>query len=339
MKKNINFLIVFGMSVIFLFISACSEDADPLQSVSHPLDWNNAEAENFHGAKVLAVGAESCQSCHGLNYQGGESGVACADCHSNYPHPEQWVGFNQPLSHDTYIASNNWSFEECTSCHGLNYLGGSSGVSCAKTGCHEKAGGPKACNNCHGISSSDVSTISSWAPPEDLSGNINTTDVGVGAHQIHLTDTTWSTAYNKDCGLCHQEPTSFSDPNHIDSNPGRNIQFGDIATNSSTVNPEWESGSASCENVYCHGNFILRKSESENDWAYNDSLISGNNPELMWTMVDGTQDACGTCHDLPPLGHINITTCYSCHGNVVDTDNNIIDKSKHINGQVDLKLD
>jgi hypothetical protein len=324
---------------LFLILISCSEDAEPFQSVSHPQEWNDPQAENFHGKKVLAAGAGTCQPCHGENYSGGESGIACAECHVNYPHPDQWVGFNQPLSHDTYIAAQNWSLEECTSCHGTDYLGGSSKVSCAQTGCHVQQGGPEACNNCHGTSSIQVSNIYSWAPPEDLSGNISTTAVGVGAHQTHLTDATWSTAYTKDCGLCHREPTAFDDPDHIDTNPGRNMQFKEMSTNIGDAEPAWDSGGASCENIYCHGNFRLRASDSEYPWAYADSVITGNNMKMVWTTVDGTQDACGTCHDLPPQGHLNVPFCSSCHGNVVDADNNIIDKNLHINGHVDLDLD
>ncbi len=50
--------------------------------------------------------------------------------------------------------------------------------------------------------------------------------------------------------------------------------------------------------------------------------------------MDGTQAKCGTCHGLPPTGHIAapITSCYLCHQGVVDEMGNIIDKDKHING-------
>ena len=323
-------------TVLLTLFFACSEDADPLQSVSHPPEWNVVGAENFHGKKVLAAGSETCQPCHGADYSGGESGVACSECHSNFPHPPTWVAFNQPQSHDTYIAEQNWNLAECTSCHGIDYLGGSSGVSCALPGCHVQAGGPEACNNCHGVASQSVSILSTWAPPEDLSGNIVTTNVGVGAHQTHLIDSTWSTAYTQDCGLCHREPSGFDDPDHIDTNPGRNMQFTGIGSNSGAVSPQWQSGSASCSDVYCHGNFVFLKAESSNDWAYADSIIQGNNPQMIWTTVDGTQDSCGTCHGLPPTGHIAAVTCNGCHGSVVDADFNIIDKSKHINGEIEV---
>jgi hypothetical protein len=51
--------------------------------------------------------------------------------------------------------------------------------------------------------------------------------------------------------------------------------------------------------------------------------------------VDGTQATCGSCHNLPPIGHVeaNITACSTCHQGIVDSDGNIIDTDKHINGE------
>jgi hypothetical protein len=51
-------------------------------------------------------------------------------------------------------------------------------------------------------------------------------------------------------------------------------------------------------------------------------------------------EKCGFCHGIPPTGHLDfgltIQSCVTCHSAVVDVDGNIIDKSKHINGQADL---
>lgn len=77
-------------------------------------------------------------------------------------------------------------------------------------------------------------------------------------------------------------------------------------------------------------------------WAYTDSLISGNNPQLVWTEVGTGQADCGTCHGLPPLGHrvaddrVPVEECSVCHPRVVDENYDIIDKALHINGQIDV---
>jgi hypothetical protein len=57
------------------------------------------------------------------------------------------------------------------------------------------------------------------------------------------------------------------------------------------------------------------------------------------TWTNGAADAsCGSCHGIPPKGHIAvpISTCGSCHFGIVSTDGKIIDKSKHINGKVNV---
>ncbi|MDP4196679.1 MAG: hypothetical protein Q8940_16615, partial [Bacteroidota bacterium] len=71
----------------------------------------------------------------------------------------------------------------------------------------------------------------------------------------------------------------------------------------------------------------------------------GANFSPKWTQVDGSQAACGTCHGLPPKGHIGypnnlpVTACGNsgCHSGVVDINGNIIDKNKHINGAINVR--
>ena len=67
-------------------LASCAETSDLLVERTHPEGWNDPSEEAFHGKFVLesANPSESCQSCHGQNYKGGSSGVACASCHE--PH-------------------------------------------------------------------------------------------------------------------------------------------------------------------------------------------------------------------------------------------------------------
>ena len=322
--------ICFLLSIILL--SSCSTETDPLPSVTHPEEWNESSSEQFHGNKVLTVGSEFCTSCHGADYSGGRSGVACSDCHSNFPHPPSWSSPGNDSSHAAYLKSVYWDMSGCQSCHGEDYRGGSSGVSCYQ--CHTNPGGPEACNTCHGSSAAPVTNMSSWAPPKDLDDNLSTTAVGVGAHQTHMVDTTVSTAYLKDCNLCHTNLSGYDDPNHI--NGTVDMAFNEVATDSGRVNPIWTAGTTSCSDVYCHGNFTFRQDVSENAWGYADSVITGNNVTVDWTSVGSGQDDCGSCHGLPPTGHIPATTCDGCHGDVVDEDFNIINKDLHMNGKYDV---
>lgn len=140
MKSSIKILIVISM--IITLISYCSEDKNPLPSVSHPGEWNTAQSTDFHGKKVLASGYESCKSCHGADFKGGKSGSSCygSNCHSTYPHQPEWNNFDHPNSHGAYVKTNMGIIENCKKCHGANLRGGSSGVSCYS--CHAEGSLP-----------------------------------------------------------------------------------------------------------------------------------------------------------------------------------------------------
>jgi predicted CxxxxCH...CXXCH cytochrome family protein len=335
-KKSVRFklkqTLVFISAVLLLLLLSCSKDADPIPSVTHPPEWNISNSELFHGNKVLTVGAEFCTSCHGNDYSGGRSGIACADCHATFPHPPTWSTPGSDSSHAAYFKTIYWDMSRCQDCHGEDYTGGKSGVSCYD--CHTNPGGPEACNTCHGSKAAPITEIYSWAPPKDLEDNLSTTAVGVGAHQTHLINSSKTTAYLKDCNLCHTNILSFDDPDHI--NGAVDMDFNEVATDSGRAVPIWSEGTTTCTNVYCHGDFVFSKEVSLNDWGYADSVIAGNNATVNWTDVGGDQAACGSCHGLPPQGHIAATTCNGCHGDVVDVDFNIINTDLHMNGKYDV---
>jgi hypothetical protein len=175
------------------------------------------------------------------------------------------------------------------------------------------------------------------APPKDLADNTSTDNISVGAHQTHLIDTTYANSFVNDCSHCHTVPQNLLDAGHIDNVPlPAEVSFSMFASHSSYNSPQWDHGAATCSNVYCHGAFSFSKEESDNAYAYADSVIVGNNPTLIWNSVGTNQDDCGTCHGLPPKGHLQVSSCSACHSKVVDADFNIINKQLHINGKKDL---
>jgi hypothetical protein len=127
--------------------------------------------------------------------------------------------------HGQFIRVDNWSMRTCQSCHGIDYKGGESESSCYT--CHTGQAGPEECNVCHG-------NPNNAAPPEDLSGNTETTVITVGAHQLHMN-------FLNDCTNCHMQPKALSDPGHIDQTPLAEV-----------TKWEWDRTSATC-NTFCHG--------------------------------------------------------------------------------------
>ncbi|HKK43819.1 MAG TPA: CxxxxCH/CxxCH domain-containing protein [Bacteroidales bacterium] len=238
------------------------------------------------------------------------------------------LNVNSPDFHGNVVRLNNWSMKECQQCHSADYSGGNTGASCFK--CHTSAEGPEACNTCHG----DFKDASKIAPPRDTKGNTANTADGVGAHQNHLYTNTLGKKV--ECSDCHVVPASLGATGHIDSPLPAEVNFSGLADTNIATNATFDPATLTCSNVYCHGNFEFKKADADptNQFAYTSDKMVGNNFSPVWNKVDGTQAKCGTCHGLPPTGHIQtpITACYLCHQGVVDEMGNIIDKDKHING-------
>jgi predicted CxxxxCH...CXXCH cytochrome family protein len=147
-------------------------------------------------------------------------------------------------------------------------------------------------------------------------------------------------AKNVQCSECHAIPTQFGSAGHIDETTRAEVIFG-VYENSGDSTATYNFEKTTCENSYCHGNFAYDPGSGV--------LIVGNNFAPDWTVVDGSQGACGTCHGqyndegefvTPlPVGHPGsflITDCWNCHTSVVDQQGNIIDTDKHINGQANV---
>ena len=168
------------------------------------------------------------------------------------------------------------------------------------------------CTSCHGSAAGP-------APPSDTHGNDATTERGVGAHQSHLGPSDWRAPIV--CSDCHDVPASVDDAGHLDGDGVAELAWGGRAR-ADSASPAWDG--ASCDGVYCHGG----------------TLSGGSDNTPIWTVVDGTQDACGTCHGLPPGdGHPDRDDCSTCHASVIDANQNIIAPDLHVNGTVDVQLD
>lgn len=332
MMKSRIFLACATVTLAFL-MSGCLNKKEPTEVSTHPDGWNSESSADFHGKALLSksLSLAGCQSCHGATYQGGSSQVSCfsSQCHSLFPHPEGFADQNSANFHEDFISESlNWDILACQKCHGSDYSGeGFQEKNCLT--CHTALDGPEACNTCHGSQNNP-------APPRDLRGNTATTERGVGAHQAHLTGSTWTTFRQGECQTCHIKPGRYADMGHIDESPHSEVIFDTLATFDGRENPVWNGPDASCSDVYCHGGFEFKQSESSFPWAYADSLMSGNRPTLFWKFVNSGQALCGSCHGLPPRGHIPAATCNSCHNRVVSADFQIINKSLHINGKVDV---
>ena len=193
------------------------------------------------------------------------------------------------------------------------------------------------CTRCHGtagrtgnLPGTDLNLAA--APPVAPSGQPAQV---VGAHQAHLNPAAGSLTGPIACNECHVVPANSA---HATNPPAQVVQFGTLATTGGAA-PTWNSPdkvtNTTCSNVYCHGSFSFGGV----------SGTAANAPN--WTLAN--QAACGSCHGLPPTGHIPLggtvtpATCNGCHPATVDASGAIIvnattGASRHINGQADVSI-
>ncbi|HTX98422.1 MAG TPA: CxxxxCH/CxxCH domain-containing protein [Bacteroidota bacterium] len=313
---------------------------------SFPHEIRFASSAGGHMAYLQAMGFNSteCQQCHGINYSGGAVNVACFSCHDAYPHS---VKFSQPSgNHVAYFQANGYPIQQCQACHGTDYAGGTSSISCSGGQCHATATGvaksPEACNTCHGDFRAAASDTASWAPPTTISGDSSTTVRGVGAHQLHLRGTGPNISFKVPCSGCHTVPPSISSPGHL-TNQGPAPVVITVAraftpSDGLTPTPAYDPSTQRCSGTYCHGAWRLQRATSTFDQSFfTDSVMVGSFASPKWNGGDA-EAACGTCHGLPPQGHASypITQCYACHSGVINASGNIIDRTKHMNGLIDV---
>jgi predicted CxxxxCH...CXXCH cytochrome family protein len=350
MMKRIRMLSLFaGLAGAAVLLQSCAELKENLPAptsggeIVHEEGWSDVSSPIFHGRYLKAQqppwNDEECVRCHAQSYDGGVSQVSCLACHPSYPHSAQ---FPQGR-HTVYLRGNMFPLDECKLCHGPDYDGGQIvEEGCMEAGCHVDASGvkksPEACNTCHGVFRAAASDFLSSAPPKAVAGETDSTFPGVGAHQPHLVS--GDLGKTVQCQECHTIPVVWDAPGHIDGAPAE-VVFNDTLANLTTANGgytptnlSYDNVTYQCSNVYCHGNWEADRASSPNQFGYADSMMRGNKAAPVWT--SGAE--CGSCHSLPPTGHISasLSGCAGCHPSVVNSAGEIIDTSKHINGLINV---
>jgi predicted CxxxxCH...CXXCH cytochrome family protein len=168
------------------------------------------------------------------------------------------------------------------------------------------------CQQCHGGDSGNN------APPRSVTGETDTTAIGVGAHQAHLTRSDFTAVIA--CSECHVVPDIGID--HV--NGVATVTFAaSTRARYDGADPRWNRSGASgtCSNVYCHGATLG---------------AGGAATTPTWNAAGQAHLGCGSCHGFPPANHGAITSgCSGCHADSVDAANKIIPGGKHLNGIVD----
>jgi hypothetical protein len=143
-----------------------------------------------HPLDVAAEGNGRCADCHGEDYRGGWAEVSCYTCHgggpSGHPAPAQWFNPSSARFHGAAVAETGPG--RCATCHGQDYMGGVSGVSCFT--CH--AGGPSG-------------HPEGWVPPSgaNFHGAVVEENGPQGCRDCHGDDYRGGTS-GRSCFTCHE---------------------------------------------------------------------------------------------------------------------------------------
>jgi predicted CxxxxCH...CXXCH cytochrome family protein len=226
-------LIFLGALAAFAVVISCSEDRTPTSSATHPVDWMTPGTDAFHGIAAVNTGGESCLGCHATPTQDGYTAVQCYACHDGYPH--LWE--SRVPGHRDEIRGLDWNLALCSNCHGDDWAGANTGVSCRQ--CHTQPAGPADCNTCHG------------QPPVDDDGlPFGYASGASGAHAVHVFEKGYA------CTECH---ANISDLSHADAIPAEvnftEAQIANVHDFEPTYAPPLDihSGNGGCSSVYCHG--------------------------------------------------------------------------------------
>jgi predicted CxxxxCH...CXXCH cytochrome family protein len=295
---------------------ACTECHVVPASVDAPSHLGSAPAELTFGTLATAggvapqfdeaTGACSSTYCHGATLPGGSN---TAPVWTKVDDTQDACG----ACHGVPPPAPHPQVTDCGMCHVDTAVGGAIAHPEKHIDGVLQVGTGLACNSCHGSTDNP-------APPEDTQGGTTTTLVTVGAHQSHVT-AKGGLSLPLQCTDCHVQPAAVGDAGHLDAAPAE-VQFGALAS-AGGADPLWDRDTATCSSTYCHGV----------------TLPGGSDPHPTWTVVDGSQEACGACHGVPPPApHVQLTSCGVCHS-ATAVGMAIAHPEKHVNGQLEVDLD
>lgn len=197
-------------------------------------------------------------------------------------HPRGWLYPGDRTStafHGGFLRARKWDLRDCQLCHGKDFKGGESQVSCLT--CHKD--GPTGCSTCHGNGQ-----LGAANPPPSLSWGLDPkTDRGVGAHAAHLGGKRFVSVA---CGDCHVVPKYWDQPGHLfDDAQKRTSDFRAevVFSAKAGANAQYDQDAGTCT-VACHGS-------SQPNWNAPGSVT------------------CGSCHAVPAHPTFGGGDCAACH--------------------------
>ena len=300
----------------------------------HPEGWKEFSS---HGAFVKKNGKQMCQSaCHGEDLKGGSTGKSCNDCHSVYPHVDDWK-----KEHRTFLDANGGTAVCRTACHGTDLAGcstchaqyphsenwldqhpeiahsvttdeaaplfdinvGDSELPDCTGTCHNQEGGiSRTCRDCH------QSGVHEEGWDESSQHGLKVLSDGTDrCVRCHGTDLSGG-ALAPSCKKCHTSfphPTQWAASSEAESHPEfvRQNGFGDCKGACHGTDFQGGDTGRSCGGASCHNRF---PHEAET-WrtSHDDTFLSA--------LLAGEERPCLGCHGDDYTGGPSKKSCDSCH--------------------------
>lgn len=262
------------------------------------------------GTAGASVGSDSGASEGDASSSGAADGAGSTTSPSGDYHP---AGFADPAMHGPALKFHE---QDCRSCHGNELDGGTVQVSCDS--CHEPTWRTD-CTYCHG-----GEIDQSGAPPRDLDGTTDPTQLSFIAHTAHVGQNDHP-AYG--CEQCHVKPDDVLTMDHVFDATDHEAEV--VFSAGLSGQGSWNDGT--CSQLYCHGN-----GQGDNGSYQHDA---------------GTPD-CGGCHSYPGTGNTDFGSmsghhrkhmnegidCQECHA-LTDAGGSIGMAILHVNGTPDVAID
>jgi predicted CxxxxCH...CXXCH cytochrome family protein len=247
---------------------------------------------------------------------------------SQYHDLTNWVAPKTDANHHGghYFVQNQQRDEHnlpCTQCHGADYNGGTSGVSCNNPTCH---GGKdwKSCSFCHGTAPTQNN------PPNGVAGETANTTLAVGRHVPHLTASTTHVAFA--CGTCHAVPAAGDVAHALQYVPSADLttagHHGDVAFVAPATGMVWNVAGVAGNPVNARGTCL---GSCHSNGRGGPPLVTPYWAGGAWTVGSCTSCHANSLNNLPlrHSTHNGEATCTDCHPPASG--------STHLNGTWDVK--
>lgn len=259
---------------------------------NHPLGepWLDKKLSTFHGL-VASQDVSQCTACHGADFQGGEIGVSCYQCHfgptgSKVPAGENWTHGTTPHSSLTLYSA------VCNQCHNVNRTYGNA---------------PTSCHDCHGSAASHP-TGQTWLDKNSptFHGSVAKNDLASCA-QCHGDDYAGGLS-GVSCSQCHFGPAGSKVPEgetwiHGTTPHSSLALYSAVCNQCHELNRSYGNEPSTCHD--CHGSGVAHPTGQ--------SWLDKNSSTFHGAEANSDLTQCAACHGADYLGGTSGVSCSQCH--------------------------